>query len=67
MSNQANSYLLPNCKNNYTNETVYDLFMESHEDSDNCKNCPNLVYIDGLMSCRYMYDAGGQKTSTGLR
>lgn len=55
MSKHLTDHPLPDCKNHYTNENIYDLFMESTEETQICQNCPNLVYVDGIMSCRHIY------------
>ena len=42
------------CKNHYTEETLFDYFMEREEDMENCSNCPNLRYVGGTMTCAMM-------------
>lgn len=42
---------LINCPNNYTKESIFDLFMEREEDIEICKKCTNLCYVSGTLSC----------------
>ena len=54
--------IIEGCKNHYTEETLFDYFMEreedmencSKEDMENCSNCPNLRYVGGTMTCAMM-------------
>lgn len=46
--------VLKNCANHYTEHSIYDLFMESEEDVQRCTGCPNLLYITGTMTCKYL-------------
>ena len=54
MTNFSNSDRLVDCPNGYTKESIFDYFMEREEDSDVCKNCKNLSYRYGTMTCSLM-------------
>lgn len=45
---------LVNCPNHYTEHSIYDLFMESEEETSVCSSCPNLRYVAGTMTCKYL-------------
>lgn len=49
-----NDPVLKDCQNHYTEHSIYDLFMESEEDAQRCTGCPNLQYICGTMTCKYL-------------
>lgn len=46
--------IIEGCKNHYTEETLFDYFMEREEDMENCSNCPKLRYVGGTMTCAMM-------------
>lgn len=53
-TNMAHDPVLKDCQNHYTEHSIYDLFMESEEDTQRCTGCPNLQYVSGTMTCKYL-------------
>lgn len=51
---QLQDPVLKDCPNHYTEHSIYDLFMESDEDVQRCTGCPNLQYVTGTMTCKYL-------------
>ena len=50
----SNGKELAGCKNHYSKESIFDLFMESDEDMERCKGCDKFQYISGTMTCKYL-------------
>ena len=53
-TNMTHDPVLKDCQNHYTEHSIYDLFMESEEDTQRCTGCPNLQYVCGTMTCKYL-------------